>query len=99
MSKYSSPLSVFCQFFEQLDLEHQGCVRWDDASGPPLAVSQVGRDEQLSLAAGFHARDALVPALDHFARCPRGTRTDIAAIPPELSNFFPLASLSQSQPV
>ena len=52
---------------QQLDGEDQRRVR-RDLPGAALRVAELRRDHQLALAADLHARDALVPALDHPAR-------------------------------
>src|SRR5690606_34385343 len=50
---------------QQFDLEHQRCTRWDHPAGAVRAITEVGGDVQLPLAAALHARDAFVPAADH----------------------------------
>src|SRR4030095_13794093 len=52
---------------EQLDLEDQRGAGWDDAARAALAVAEIGRDDQLALAADLHRAHALVPTLDHVA--------------------------------
>src|SRR5262245_5282659 len=48
--------------FEQLDVEEEGGVRRDDASGATSAVSHVGWNGKGSSAATFDPADSLVPA-------------------------------------
>src|SRR5260370_41252917 len=52
---------------EQFDVEHQRCVRGNDAAGTAGAVAQRGRNDQGALAADFHGGDAFVPAGDDLA--------------------------------
>src|SRR6185312_11496004 len=56
---------------QELDVEHQRRVRWDDAAGAGRAVAERGRDDQGALAADLHRSDALVPALDDAAAADR----------------------------
>src|SRR5690242_438927 len=44
--------------------EDEGLAGRDRVPGPPVAVGQIGRDDQLAAAADLHALDALVPARD-----------------------------------
>src|SRR5690606_29266138 len=52
---------------EQLDLELQGRVGRDHATGTARAIAQVRRDDQHAGAADLHPGHALVPALDDHA--------------------------------
>src|SRR5262245_3715306 len=63
---------------EQLDFEDERGVGRDDVAGAALAVGQVRRNGQLALAADFHAGDAFVPALDHFAPAKRKIERHVA---------------------
>src|SRR5215468_405489 len=49
---------------EQLHLEDQGRV-WGDSALAPRSITEIGRDDQLSLSADFHRHQAIVPAFDH----------------------------------
>src|SRR5260370_1226042 len=49
---------------EQLDNEGEFGIGRDDAAGALFAVSQVGGNDELALAADLHAGHALVPTLD-----------------------------------
>src|SRR5580765_7568792 len=51
----------------ELDLEHERGVRRDDAARPGCAVTHLGRDRELALAADSHALHPLVPAGDDLA--------------------------------
>src|SRR5205823_8705469 len=50
---------------EQLHFEHQRRVRRNHSARARLAVAQFRRNGELALSPDFHARHALVPALDH----------------------------------
>src|SRR5207302_552074 len=52
-------------YVQQLHVELERRVRRDRAREAARAVGEVRRDQQLAAAADLHARDALVPALDH----------------------------------
>src|SRR5258706_494681 len=52
---------------EQLDFEQQRGVGRDRATRATRAVAEIGWDQECTLAADLHRRDALVPALDHHA--------------------------------
>src|SRR5262245_12501279 len=53
---------------DEIDDEDQGGVRGDVRRLPLGPVCQVRRDDQLAPTTDLHARDALVPALDHASR-------------------------------
>src|SRR4051812_27440136 len=52
---------------DEVDDEPQRRAGLDDAAGPPVPVGLVRGDGQPGATADPHARDALVPALDHHA--------------------------------
>src|SRR3954454_2859926 len=52
---------------EEVDDEDERLTRLDGAAGAPVAVAQVGRDDELAAAADLHALHALVPAGDDLA--------------------------------
>src|SRR4051812_41726641 len=52
---------------DQVDDEDQGLAALDRRAGPPVAVAQVRRDDDLAAAADPHAQQALVPAGDDLA--------------------------------
>ena len=56
---------------EQIDVEDQRGVRWDDTTRTSRAVTQVRRNDQCALAAHMHGGDAFVPALDDLALADR----------------------------
>ena len=56
---------------QQLHVEFQGRVRWDDPSRAARAVTQGRGDDQRARAAFLHPLDALVPPLDHHAAAQR----------------------------
>ena len=54
-------------YAQQFDVENQGGVRWNRAAGAACAIAQCCRDDQLALAAHFHALHAFVPTLNDAA--------------------------------
>src|SRR5713226_6629362 len=56
---------------QQLHLEDQGRARGNHGARAAIAVSQMGGDDQLPLAADLHGDDTLVPALDDAPRAHR----------------------------
>src|SRR5262249_46610267 len=64
---------------EQLHIEHQRGVRWDDAAGARSAVRELRRNDEPALPAALHARDALIPAGNH-AACAERKRKRLIAI-------------------
>src|SRR5882762_5985511 len=52
---------------QQFDVEQQRRVRRDRAAGAAGAISELRRDDERPLAADLHAREALIPALNHLA--------------------------------
>src|SRR5512141_3211558 len=49
---------------EQLNIENQGGIRWNDGASALCAIAKLGRNGQLSLPANFHPLNALIPSLD-----------------------------------
>ncbi|CAI8803020.1 hypothetical protein EMIT0P395_10208 [Pseudomonas sp. IT-P395] len=61
----NDPVSILPrQHFQQLNLKHQIRIRRDLAHRP-LAIAQMRRHQQFSLAPHLHAHQALIPTLDH----------------------------------
>src|SRR6185295_6097655 len=58
-------------YVKQLHIENERRIRRDDTSRAPFAVGEFGWNNQRAPAAHFHARHALVPALDHPPRAER----------------------------
>src|SRR5262245_32056391 len=56
---------------EQLHIEHQRGIRWDDAAGAVRAVGELWRNDEAALPAHLHARDALIPARNHLTAAER----------------------------
>src|SRR5581483_2571498 len=52
---------------EELDLERQLRIRRNRVAGAALSVSEIGRNDQLSLASHLDALHAFIPALDHLS--------------------------------
>src|SRR5258706_4917977 len=52
---------------KEFHVEQQRRVRRDRAAGAAGAVSELRRDDERPLAADLHAREALIPALNHLA--------------------------------
>src|SRR4029077_6859807 len=52
---------------EQFDVEHERRIGRNHAARAASAIAHVGRDDQRALPTNLHARDALVPTLDHAA--------------------------------
>src|SRR5262249_42586897 len=52
---------------EQLDLEEERRVRRNHAARSARDVTEIRRNQERTLAADLHRRDALVPSLDHAA--------------------------------
>src|SRR5437764_1024285 len=49
---------------EQLNIEDQGCIRWNHATGALCTITELGRNGQLSFPSHFHTLHTLVPTLD-----------------------------------
>ena len=52
---------------QQINVEHQGGVGWNDAIGSAAAIGQRTRNDQRTRATDLHANHAQVPALYHLA--------------------------------
>ena len=50
---------------KQFDIEHQGCVRWNNSREALIAIGEISWDDELALATNLHSGNTFVPALNH----------------------------------